>query len=160
MQKLKSSEQIEEEILVVRSQISQWWDKCYYGKEQRTLCRPFFDGKLTPLCLGFPDTWIYQPIWYHVWNKSCLHFYTNPIFFSSENLTSSNLTSLKKEETKLRKFYEKNRHIFDNISLQRVYLNYICTWYFLKLFLKTVNNPLKSKFSFIKIWPDQYWILK
>ncbi|XP_052715726.1 protein regulator of cytokinesis 1-like isoform X9 [Crassostrea angulata] len=79
--KLKSSEQIEEDILGVRSQISQWWDKCYYGKEQRTLCRPFFD----------------------------------------ENLTSSNLTALKKEEAKLRKFYEKNRHIFDNIheSLQR-----------------------------------------
>uniref|UniRef100_K1RXF9 Protein regulator of cytokinesis 1 n=1 Tax=Magallana gigas TaxID=29159 RepID=K1RXF9_MAGGI len=81
LKKLKSSEQIEEDILGVRSQISQWWDKCYYGKEQRTLCRPFFD----------------------------------------ENLTSSNLTALKKEEAKLRKFYEKNRHIFDNIheSLQR-----------------------------------------
>lgn len=52
---------------------------------------------------------------------------TETLFSSSENLTSSNLTALKKEETKLRKFYEKNRHIFDNISLQRVCLNYICT---------------------------------
>ncbi|XP_078338534.1 uncharacterized protein LOC111138254 isoform X3 [Crassostrea virginica] len=44
--------------------------------------------------------------------KSCLPFF-------DESLTSSNLTALKKEETKLRKYYEKNRHIFDNISLQR-----------------------------------------
>lgn len=127
MQKLKSSEQIEEDILGVRSQISQWWDKCYYGKEQRTLCRPFFDGKLTLLYLDFPDTWIYKPKWYLVWNKSCYHFY--PIFIFEEKLTSSNLTALKKEEAKLRKFYEKNRHIFDNIheSLQRVCLNHVCT---------------------------------
>lgn len=61
MQKLKSSEQIEEDILGVRSRISQWWDKCYYGKEQRTLCRPFFEGKLTLLYLDFPDKWIYKP---------------------------------------------------------------------------------------------------
>lgn len=80
------------------------------------------------LYLDFPDTWIYKPKWYLVWNnKSCYHFY--PIFIFEENLTSSNLTALKKEEAKLRKFYEKNRHIFDNIheSLQRVCLNHVCT---------------------------------
>ncbi|XP_062569320.1 protein regulator of cytokinesis 1-like isoform X2 [Saccostrea cucullata] len=71
------TKKLEEELLTVRSQISQWWEKCYFGAKQRKLFLPYFD----------------------------------------DTLTASNLTAHKKEETRLRKYYEKNRAVFENISM-------------------------------------------
>ncbi|XP_048765893.2 uncharacterized protein LOC125673361 isoform X2 [Ostrea edulis] len=73
------TDNVEQKIRTTRSQISQWWQKCFFGAQGRKLFRPYYD----------------------------------------ENWTTSNLLVHTKEEARLRKYYEKNHHIFDNISLHQ-----------------------------------------